>query len=387
MRILFFSLAAVVLCAPCQAQSTTDRPNYFAVYPPPPRGIFLPTKPPESTSSRDPDLLGPKPIFPNTHTYLFGGALDWRYRNGSQNTKGTYIASGRFTLDYIRANPKDGDERGGVRFQLLTESEGARGTALNRLRASEAYVFYKFLLPGVNATVRAGQFVLPFGLASVYDTPLQPIQTLYEKSLGLRVDSGVMLEGSYGPYRYYTSVTTGAGPNRSDFDGNKLITFRLESRYRTQAESGRVQVGASVLTGRTPVTDFSSQLPASGTSNVRQFVDKTRMAADIVYSLEKLRARGEFIFGADDQDPVWGYFGEVSYPAVKRVTAIALTKSWKFGKEPQSATELGFGLNYDFGVGLTLRALYEYERDVPSQSAGGRPTVEKRFTLQTRLNF
>lgn len=382
------ALAALLLTTPVLAQAPPpERPNRFAVYPPPPRGIFLPTKPPESAASRDPDLLGPRPIYPNKHTFLFGGALDWRYRNGSEDTKGSYIASGRFTLDYIQSNPKEGDERGGVRLQVLREPDSPRGTALSRLRASEAYVFYKFLLPGVNATVRAGQFVLPFGLAAVYDTPLQPIQPLYEKSLGLRVDSGVMLEGTYGPYRYFTSVTTGAGPNRSDFDGNKLVTFRLESRYRTQAETGRLQVAASVLTGRTPVTEFSTELPPSGTSRARQFIDKTRMGADVTYALEKLRARGEFVFGADDQNPVWGYFGEASYPMVRRVTGVAFTKSWKFGEKPQSATELGLGINYDFGLGLTLRALYEYERDVPSKSAGGRPTVEKRFTLQTRLNF
>lgn len=381
------ALPALAQTPPDRAQAPPERPSFFAVYPAPPRGTFQPTRPPDSTASRDPNLIGPKPFYRAPETWLFGGALDWRYRRGSADTQGSYIASGRYTLDYIRANPKDGDERGGARLQLVSESDGPRGTALNRLRASEAYVFYRFLLPGVDATVRAGQFVIPFGLAAVYDTPLLPIQPLYEKSLGLRVDTGAMLEGSYGPYRYYLATTTGSGPNRSDFDGNKVIVARLESRFRTQAENGRLQLGGSLLTGRGPVTTFETQLPASGTSSARQFIDKTRMAADAVYQLEKFLARGEVVFGADDQNPVWGYFGEANLAVTGRITAVGLLRSWKFGDKPQSATALGLGANYMLHKEITLRALYEYERDVPSRAAGGRPAVEQRFTLQTRLNF
>jgi opacity protein-like surface antigen len=385
----FFALAFAILTLPAFAQKTptAERPDFFAIYPPAPRGTFQPTRPPASTASRDPDLIGPKPFYRSPETWLFGGALDWRYRNGSKDTRGSYIASGRYTLDYIRANPKDGDERGGVRLQLVSESEGARGTALNRVRASEVYAFYRFLLPGVDATVRAGQFVIPFGLAAVYDTPLQPIQPLYEKSLGLRVDTGAMLEGSYGPYRYYVAATTGSGPNRSDFDGNKVVVMRLETTYRTQAETGRLQLGGSLLTGRGPVTSFDTQLPASGTSSARTFVDKTRMAADAIYKLEKLQVRGEFVFGADDQDPVLGYFAEGNLAVSGRITAVGLMRTWKFGDKPQSATALGLGANYQFSKDITVRALYEYERDVPSRAAGGKPTVEQRLTLQTRLNF
>lgn len=383
----FLGLSCVLLALPAGAQQSTERPDFFAIYPPAPRGTFQPTRPPASTASRDPDLIGPKPFYRDPATWLFGGALDWRYRNGSNDTRGGYIASGRYTLDYIRANPKDGDERGGARLQVVSESEGPRGTALNRLHASEAYVFYRFLLPGVDATVRAGQFVVPFGLAAVYDTPLQPIQPLYEKSLGLRIDTGAMLEGRYGPYRYYVAATTGSGPNRSDFDGNKVVMMRLESTFRTQAESGRLQLGGSLLTGRGPVTTFDTQLPASGISSARDFIDKTRMAADAIYRLEKLEARGEVVFGADGQNPVWGYFGEANLAVARKTTAVGMLKSWKFGDKPQSATALGLGANYELSKGLTLRALYEYERDVPSKTAGGKPTIEQRFTLQTRLNF
>ena len=125
----------------------------------------------------------------------------------------------------------------------------------------------------------------------------------------------------------------------------------------------------------------------SRTIFARQFVDKTRMSADAIYRLEKLEARGEIVFGADGQNPVWGYFGEGNLAVTGRITAVGLLRSWKFGDKPQSATALGLGANYQVHMDVTIRALYEYERDVPSRAAGGKATVEKRFTLQTRLSF
>jgi hypothetical protein len=353
---------------------------------PRPRGTFLRNKPPESTASRDPNLLEPRPIYPNANNWLVGGSLVLRNQSGNGITHGTYISSGRFTADYIRASVIDGDERGGARIQFVAETDGPTATRFNKLRASELYGFYKFLFPGVSATVRAGQFVIPFGLMASYDTSLQPIQPLYEKSLGLRVDTGVMLEGTYGPYRYAAAVTTGSGPNRADVDRNKVTTFRLERHFQTQAESGRLQVGGSILSGRGPVTDFATTLAPSGVSTAREFIDKTRFAADGNYKLAKLSARGELIFGADDQDPVWGYFGESSYPVIRRITATAMLKHWTFGQKPQAFTVIGVGLNIKLGSELILRTLYEYERDVRSRG-GAAPSIDQRLSLQTRFDF
>jgi hypothetical protein len=293
----------------------------------------------------------------------------------------------RFTGDYIRANPKTGDERGGVRFQLVVEDD-QQGTALNRVRASEAYGFYRFLFPGVSANVRVGQFVLPFGLLAVYDTPLQPIQPLYELSLGLRVDTGVMIEGEYGKFYHYAgSITTGAGPDRRDINNNQVITFRLDRTFPTRL--GRFQVGGSLLTGYAPITNFDTHLDPSGFSgagNATDVVKKTRFAGDGVYHNGPFVGRGEIVFGSDDQNPVWGYFLEGNLRVLPHTTLVAYGKRWNFPNPPEHASTAGLGANFTIFRGFTVQTLFEYERDVPDDGLQNQ-IIKRRLTVQTLVKF
>lgn len=375
--------APVVTAPPITLGPPTPTSNFGLPQPTP--GV-KPTMPP-STASRRPDLFAPIPYYEKRDNFFFAGAADVRYRNrtiSQQNeTIGSYIAATRFTADYIRGNPFTGDERGGARVQFVLEDD-SRGTSLNRLRASELYVFYRFLFPGVSANVRVGQFVLPFGLLAVYDTPLQPIQPLYEKSLGLRVDTGVMLEGDYGLYHYATALTTGAGPNRRDRDNNLVITFRLDRSFTTRF--GKVQIGGSLLTGNGPMTNFDTELSPSGFASASATVKKTRFAADGQYFFRGITARGEVVFGADDQQSVWGYFVEGDVPIRGRLSAVAFSRLWTFPTKPEKTNTLGAGFNFAIANGIVLRSLFEYERNVPD-NAGTSPVVIRRLTLQTRLNF
>lgn len=384
-RLVFFAVLASV----CQATPSVAQQTAPATDPQLPTPTSKPIMPP-STATRRPDLFAPEPVYDRRDNFFFAGAADLRYRTRTSNqqereTIGTYIAASRFTADYVRANPKTGDERGGVRLQFLLENDN-RGTALNRLRTSELYAYYRFLFPGVSASLRGGQFVLPFGLMAVYDTPLQPIQPLYERSLGLRVDTGVMLEGDYGPFHYAGAITFGAGPYRRDPDSNKVFSFRLERTIITK-RLGRFQVGGSLLSGRLPVTEFNTELPASGKTDESNFVDKTRFAGDAQYFYGPFVVRGEIVFGGDGEEPVWGYFGEVNYRiAQSRAVAVVTSRRWNFPDKPQKATTIGLGMNYDMGGGFTLRSLFEFERDVPFP-AGTNPEIIRRFSIQTRLNF
>ncbi|GAB4466291.1 MAG: hypothetical protein OHK0029_37520 [Armatimonadaceae bacterium] len=375
---------------PAFAQNATPAPDDLPI---PTPGVS--PKIPPSTASRRPDLFAPLPFYERRNNYFFAGAADLRYRtltsSGEDETIGSYVSAARFTGEYIRANPSTGDERGGVRLQFLLESDN-RGTRLNRLRMSEAYVFYRFLFPGVSATIRAGQFVLPFGLIAVYDTPLQPIQPLYERALGLRVDTGLMLEGDYGPYHYAASITRGVGPNKQDEDSMGVLAFRLSRVLPAQLGNfrfGQLQLSGSLLSGRLPVTGFSTELPPSGftgASVAAEYVKKTRFAADAIYEYGPFLGRGEIVFGSDDQEPVWGYFAEGNYQVVSRLTAVAFARRWNFPVRPERAQAYGVGLNYTFGKELVLRSLFEYEEQIPADGSLDR-TVIRRFTLQTRLNF
>ena len=309
------------------------------------------------------------------------GAADLRYRDTDRETRGSYVAATRLQADWQKRDPHSRTVQGGARAQFFLETDG-RGTSVSHLRASEIYGYYDFLFPGVFARVKAGQFTLPFGLTGAYD-PLQPIQPLYEKSLGLRVDTGIGLEGEYGPYQYSASLTHGTGPDRTA-GGGKVVTFRLSRAVET--DLGRFEVGGSLLSGRLPVTTFSTELPASGYNGSRQLIDKTRFAGDGQYFFGPVTLRGEVVFGGDGQDAVWGYFGEGNYRVLPRVTLVAVRSLWNFPAKPEAAGITGLGVDYQLRTGFVLRALYEYERDVPLP-AGTDPKINRRLTLQTRLNF
>ncbi len=347
---------------------------------------------PPSTAARRPDLFAPYPYYPKQNNFYFAGVTDLRYRtlstdrtskNPDPQAVGSYIAATRLTFDYVRANPQTGDERGGVRAQILFENDN-EGTALNRVRASEVYGYYRFLFPGVSANVRAGQFVLPFGLLAVYDTPLQPIQTLYEYALGVRVDTGIMLEGDYAQFHYAGSITTGAGPGRGDVDSDKTVTFRLARAFPTRL--GKLQIGGSLLSGKLPETSFSTVLPPSGRSLATNFISKTRFAGDGQYVYGALTARGEIVFGGDDQNPVYGHFLEADYNWTPRFSVTGFSRRWDFSQRPQSSSTLGVGVNYTMGRNIVLRSLYEFERNTLDK-AGTPPVINKRISLQTRLSF
>jgi hypothetical protein len=369
------------------APPTSVQPTPPPTLLPQPTPGVQPTQPP-STGFRRSDPFAPLPYYTRKNNWFYGGALDFRYRtlttSGDKETVGSYIAAARATIDFVRANPETGDERGGVRMQLVLEDD-ARKTSLNRVRASEVYGYYQFLFPGVSATVRVGQFVLPFGLIAVYDTPLQLVQPLYEKSLGLRVDTGIALEGYYGSqYHYGVALTTGAGPNRKDPDTNMLVTFRLERAFQTR--NGNVQVGGSLLNGYAPRTGFNTELPPSGYASGGSYVKKSRFAADGTWMFKAFTGRGEIMFGSDDDKPVWGYFAEGNWRIRGPLNLLTFVKRWNFPNKPESAGSIGGGADVVFAHNFSARLLYEYERDVPFP-AGSATQTTRRLTLQGRVDF
>ncbi len=233
--------------------------------------------------------------------------------------------------------------------------------------------------------------MLPFGLLAVYDTPLQPIQTLYEKSLGLRVDTGVMLEGRYGDYRYAGSITAGTGPNRIEFDDNAVFAFRL-ARSVNLPKIGPAEIGGSLLSGKLPRTDSSTLLYPSGTVETQSVVKSTRFAADGQIFRDPWTFRGEIVFGGNDNEPVYGYFAEANYRINRNFSTVAFGRRWDFTNQPSRATALGFGGQYIPPIHLndrfqwTLRAVFEFERNVP-ETGQGNTQVYRRLTLQSFVQY
>ena len=158
---------AVLAMVPATASSAPppppERPNYFALYPPPDTKREVPSLAFPATSTRHPDLFSPVPYFKRKFNLLTDLSLDFRAVDGHFPTPADALAGVRFTIDGIVANPKSGNEQGGIRLQLVRESN----SATDRVVTSELYGHYRFELPGATATARAGQFVLPFGLSAV----------------------------------------------------------------------------------------------------------------------------------------------------------------------------------------------------------------------------
>ena len=322
--------------------------------------------------------------------YRFEGDLRYRSVTGQGERSGTYLAATRITGDWVRANPANRDERGGVRVQAMLETD-QRGTVVRRVRLSEAYGYYTFLSGGVSARARVGQFVLPFGLLAVYDTPLQPIQSLYEKSLGLRVDTGALIEGEFNEFRYAGSVTGGAGANNLHFR-DAIYTFRL-ARSVTLPKIGPVEIGGSLLSGKLPRTDANTLLLPSGTVGNPPTIKTTRFAADGQLFVYPWTVRGELVFGGDENKPVYGYFAEGNYRLRRDLSAVVYSRQWNFPDKPSAATAVGIGGEYsppllrkDSRFLLALRLLAEFEQNVPV-SGNKDKKVYRRLTLQTFLRY
>ena len=99
-----------------------ERPNYFALYPPPATKREEPSLAFPATSTRHPDLFSPTPYFKRKFTLLTDLSLDFRATNGHFPLPGEALQGARFTVDGIVANPKSGNEQGGIRVQVVRES-------------------------------------------------------------------------------------------------------------------------------------------------------------------------------------------------------------------------------------------------------------------------
>lgn len=370
------SISAGVVASP----PPPERPNYFALYPPPASKREEPSLAFPATSTRHPDLFAPTPLFKRRFNVLTDLSLDFRATNGHFPAPIDALNGARFTIDGIVANPKSGNEQGGIRLQAVRESVLSN----TRMVASELYGYYRFELPGVSATARAGQFVLPFGLAAVYDTSMHPFTSLYNDSVGIRIDRGAMIEGEFGPFHYAGSITTGTGPNADHAYTKTVLAARLDRHFLTQ--SGRIQIGGSMLTGRLPDNGPFSNAHLSGTTEMGPTVVKSRFAADAQYFVGKYAARGEVVFGADEEAPVWGFYMDGRMGISAREGIYAAVKRWDYRDQPLSKFESAIGYERTAGKHLTFRAISILSR-VDPLNGPDRTVVTRSTVLQSFWKF
>lgn len=158
---------------------------------------------------------------------------------------------------------------------------------------SNAYGIIKF---GVGKpVVRAGQFVLPFGNLTDYETHTRILQTLYPRSLGLRLDRGVSVEGPVEKFDFWLAAMNGNGP-RGDNNSNKVVVLKVAREWETAA--GPLRVGLSVASGRMPVfPSMEHDMPMD--VEPLGFPRKFRVAMDSESYVGLTGVRSEWVWGCD----------------------------------------------------------------------------------------
>lgn len=212
----------------------------------------------------------------------------------------------------------------------------------HRIRPYQLYAQYKGPLGKWN--IRAGHYLLPFGLLATYDTERLVLQGFETTSISMRKDTGVETFGRVGAWDYAVSVTDGLSDVRLvDRRANPVLTARWA--YVRDA----LQVGVSTLVG-----DVLPD-PRSGTGSAMR--RERRAAADVTESFGPLTIRAESVIGTDDGKAVGGGVLLADYALLRRLELNTRYADWRSGDGHRS---VGWGVTYQAGHGVFVRAAHEY---------------------------
>lgn len=327
--------------------------------------------------------------------WIIDGTLDERYRTASSGRTDQFYTDD-LELDAQHSISHHHIRQGTVFIQEMLETPPDQsGPASTACRLGEAYATYRIpVLTETDSTayIKAGQFPIAAGLTAIYDTHLQIMQNLYDEGLGVRIDSGLGVDGRFnGVLDYKATATTGTGPDRSS-PNLRVIAFRLGRLFATNV--GTFDIGGSLVSGSLPVTrinpntGYSPSLPPSGyVDPVYGYVQKTRMIGDGQWTYKQYTLRGEAMSGADGQYTVYGYFGEGEYRFAPGLAVVGMRKFWSYGIADSSSSDNAGGINIDYGNNFSIRGLYEERLDTPSNALPSKSQLRHLFTIQALARF
>ena len=216
------------------------------------------------------------------------------------------------------------------------------------IRPYQAYLQYKGPLGKWN--VRAGHYLLPFGLLANYDTERLLLRGLEETSVGIRKDTGAEIFGHVRDWDYAVSVSDGLSDVRfADSRANPVFTARLAY------VKDDWQIGASTLIGR-PWARFTPLVAEEETS--AHFTQERRFALDALKSWGPLTVRAEASGGTDNGRGVWGGVVLADYALLPRLELNTRYAYWHRDGDNQA---LGLGVSYNVWRGLFLRVADNYQ--------------------------
>jgi len=284
-------------------------------------------------------LIGARVGVSSANTLNVSGGADARY----VNTQGR---SHRGVLEGLFLNVR----------QVFSDAQGDRWIAVGQLdlddnvdkiRPYQTYLQYKGPLGRWN--IRAGHYILPFGLLSSHDTERLLLTTLEPFSVGIKLDTGLEIFGFQGPLDYAISVSQGVGRRHlTDVDDDKLVVGRLEWDHET------LTLGLSGLIG-TVLQAEEAELNSGRLYEKRLAVDMTTK------TLGPLIVRMEGILGENGGprgQTVGGGLLLADYALSSKLELNFKAGHWQ---ERGGRNFLGAGLTYQVVKGLFLRMADTYQ--------------------------
>ena len=212
------------------------------------------------------------------------------------------------------------------------------------IRPYQVYLQYKGPLGKWN--LRAGHFLLPFGLLATHDTERLVLQGLEDASLGIRKDTGLQALGRFGSWDYAAAASVGVGDRRLlPTDGSYLVTARL-AYVRDDW-----QTGLSAFAGRV-LPDDPLTGDGGGVSN------RWRLAVDFTRSVGRLTLRAEAVGGATEGRGAGGGIVLADYALAGKLEVNGRAAYWSEAGGPQA---LGLGVTYRPWSRLYLRVADSYD--------------------------
>jgi hypothetical protein len=232
---------------------------------------------------------------------------------------------------------------------------------LKEIRSYQSFLQYKGPLGKWN--VRAGHFILPFGLLNDLDTERLLLQSNEEETVGVKLDTGVSVFGFVEDWNWALSLTSGLGRRWvSRYKDTYLSTIRVSRKLE------ELTLGGSILIGEVmPDEDFAIQ---------GEKVREQKIALDALYDFGQWVARLELLFGQEEGNSMGGAQGFFDY---------RLSSLWELNFKGgsilrrESEHDIGAGVSFRPWAGWVFRAadLYRFERE----------RNENEFKIQVAYEF
>ncbi len=275
--------------------------------------------------------------------------LDLRAKAGQPAAETLRVQQGEIDL---RFSVGDG-EKEWANFAL----QGVLATPMTgRARQMHFSNFYAVGNLGVGRPkVKVGQFVVPFGTLAEFATHALLLQTPYARTIGLRLDRGVELEGFVGDWDYWLSATSGDGRTRQN--GGYAASLRLVRDWELGDDF--LRLGFSYLEGNNMPTFPTNPMPVPmGMDEMVAFADKRRLAVDVDWLRGIDNIRAELVVGQDDSKRVDGQWLYYNHPFSYETDLTLQADRWR--QEDGTSYGLGAETHHRLDDWSGLRLSYEH---------------------------